>query len=684
MQLLLFAAWAVAVEAVSLYRITDDDCLEIFIDEANVAYAEGFLSSGFAIRGLHQGTCADNGFSLDEAGGSMLFNVPFAKEPLTSKRYKRSQWQAAKLRTQAFLTSLFQGSRHFSPSKSRDPSPKLTSGLRITSLSQSDLKEDHNSEQELALPLVPLPLQTKASITEHATPPATVSAKGKDNMSPSQSAESDTSVSRQASNNGSRLWNGLGLAGVTAAIAGFFWRQRTSASIRDNEGGEEGSTDPQQNANWKFTLCFLQILRCLGDRAWDFLLPVCIGSTVKQTLLPAAALDVFQTVGIVFLAPKIAIWYAGRSSKGAAYAWLTLIRQIAITSLGALFVLGMPLLQQGQVNLMLPGVFGGILALTIASISASLGNVVAKDWTAAFSKDSDELARANSMASASELAGAAAAPLCVRGLTESFGFGSAFKILVLWQLFTAFISSILALRLNRTHPKPSAAQGTEAAPDAAAPDESRFSFEQCRKLSPDVRGAIAATVLLWCTVLGGSGAGFTAWLSQRITLSTIAWWRSSMQFIGLLGASVAPALIKKVGPRKGARIAQTWQTCFVLLAAAGFFTERTILVLVAIAVSRLGLWCFDLAERQILQEAVTASQRAPLFALETSACQGAQLSILMVGLLFPAPSQFGILVALSASATASACAILNTSLRKRRLSSPTAAESGLVVEAVPV
>jgi iron-regulated transporter 1 len=427
------------------------------------------------------------------------------------------------------------------------------------------------------------------------------------------------------------------------------------------------SNDPQQNTNWKFTLCFLQILRCFGDRAWDFLLPVFIGSTVTQTLLPAAALDVFQTLGIVFLAPKIAMWYAERSTKGTAYVWLTFIKQIAITLLGALFVLGMPLLQEGKVNLMLPGVFGSILALTIASINTSLGNVVAKDWTAAFSKNSDELARANSMASASELAGAAAAPLCVRCLTGSFGFKSAFIILVLWQLATALISSVLALRLNRTQLKPSAALGTEV-----APDESQFSFEQCRKLAPDVRGAIMATVLLWCTVLGGSGAGFTAWLSQRISLSAIAVWWSSMQFIGLIGASVAPALIKKLGSRKTARIAQTWQACFVLLAAVGFFTGRTILVLVAIAVSRLGVWCFDLAERQLVQEAVTASQRAPLFALETSASQCAHISILMVGLLFPAPSQFGILVALSATATTSACAILNTSLRGKRLSSPTA------------
>eukprot|EP00811_Abedinium_folium_P013817 NODE_22858_length_691_cov_4.994681.p2 GENE.NODE_22858_length_691_cov_4.994681~~NODE_22858_length_691_cov_4.994681.p2 ORF type:complete len:81 (+),score=29.57 NODE_22858_length_691_cov_4.994681:151-393(+) len=59
------------------------------------------------------------------------------------------------------------------------------------------------------------------------------------------------------------------------------------------------------------------------------------------------------------------------------------------------------------------------------------------------------------------------------------------------------------------------------------------------------------------------------------------------------------------------------------------------------------LWCFSLSECQIVQEAAPAAQLTPLFALESSVQQVADLVMLAVSLAFPGPRNFGVLVAFS-------------------------------------
>merc|ERR1712061_901852 len=111
----------------------------------------------------------------------------------------------------------------------------------------------------------------------------------------------------------------------------------------------------------------------------------------------------------------------------------------------------------------------------------------------------------------------------------------------------------------------------------------------------------------------------------HVAVSTIALWRSGMQVIGFIGAALAPVVIQRLGLRTGARVSQTWQTSCVIIALIGFFQHHTMVMLFAIAATRLGLWAFDLSERQLVQEATTEAQRTPLFALENSATNGSQL-----------------------------------------------------------
>jgi len=81
----------------------------------------------------------------------------------------------------------------------------------------------------------------------------------------------------------------------------------------------------------------------------------------------------------------------------------------------------------------------------------------------------------------------------------------------------------------------------------------------------------------------------------------------------------------------------------------------------ALALSRVGLWGFDLCERQLVQTAAEPSTAVLLFSFESAAAEAAVLCMLAVSLLFSAASQFGVLVGLSVAAVGTASALLQAS-----------------------
>jgi len=87
---------------VTLYKIDGDDCLEVTISEKNVEHVKDFNSDG-----LSEGLCSSNGFSVIEVPRShedLRLHVPFMNHVVNCRKMKRSMWEAAKLKTEAFLT----------------------------------------------------------------------------------------------------------------------------------------------------------------------------------------------------------------------------------------------------------------------------------------------------------------------------------------------------------------------------------------------------------------------------------------------------------------------------------------------------------------------------------------------------------------------------------------------------
>lgn len=123
-------------------------------------------------------------------------------------------------------------------------------------------------------------------------------------------------------------------------------------------------------------------------------------------------------------------------------------------------------------------------------------------------------------------------------------------------------------------------------------------------------------------------------------------------------------VVRVFGLLRTAQIGQGWQMCCVIAALLAFLSKNTMLLLVTIALSRIGLWWFDLSLRQMIQKAVPEHVLAPLFATEGSAQQCAQLvMLLLVSVAFPQLSQYVIPVVISASMVVLAGIVLNIGVR---------------------
>lgn len=424
--------------------------------------------------------------------------------------------------------------------------------------------------------------------------------------------------------------------------------------------------------NWKWALCALHVFRCFGEHGWQFLVPIALAFAFPKTLLPATAVQTSQTLGRFCLAPKVALWYAEQACACRAYLKLLLSDLVTVASFGALliFVVTQVPRSQEHVVLYIVLILAGVLAGIDASLNTVMGLVVSKEWTAELSKSASELANANSIVTICELVVAAITPLIISCMSNSFGHASTATLLILYQFLAAVGSVILSYSLREKLASVEMESSTDTDPRVPCQHSKSLSFRsllsQWLELPRDVRGAMLALAVLFCTVLGGASAGLTAWYTMHgVSVTRIAAWQSSMNFIGFIGASISPFAIRVFGPLRAGQLGQGWQMSFVVGGLVAFLMGSTTIFMVALPLSRVGLMCFDLAERQMVQRAVPEYLLAPLFAAEASVQQCMFLLILAISLAFPQPNQFVILVVISSSVTVVACIILNIAARSR-------------------
>nr|CAG4715533.1 unnamed protein product [Naegleria fowleri] len=173
-----------------------------------------------------------------------------------------------------------------------------------------------------------------------------------------------------------------------------------------------------------------------------------------------------------------------------------------------------------------------------------------------------------------------------------------------------------------------------------------------------------AFVLLFITVLTHGGLLLSYLKSHNVHSAVLGVFQALSAISGLSSTFLGPFMIRRYNVFKGGLISIYLQfSCLVVgvlfFIGFHFFTETfsfaVYLFLICVVLSRLGLYSFDLAEIQIMQQLVDPTDSGIINATEGSLTKVADLVVFISALLFSTPSNFVILVVGSLCCVGSAC-----------------------------
>ncbi|EFX03779.1 abhydrolase domain containing protein 12 [Grosmannia clavigera kw1407] len=203
---------------------------------------------------------------------------------------------------------------------------------------------------------------------------------------------------------------------------------------------------------------------------------------------------------------------------------------------------------------------------------------------------------------------------------------------------------------------------------------------------PAVLPSISLAVL-YLTVLSFSGQMVTYLLSVGYTASTVGLVRTASTVLELSATWAAPLLVARIGDVRAGIWSLSWQSIWLTAGVAWFLTRggigedyspaiRSISVsspllaatglALGVAVSRVGLWSFDLCAQNIVQEEVDVDHRGSFSTAEAAFQNLFEVLSYVITMVFPRPDKFHWPVLVSIVAVYTAAALYATFVRQRR------------------
>ncbi|KAM7214065.1 Ferroporti-1 [Rhypophila decipiens] len=188
--------------------------------------------------------------------------------------------------------------------------------------------------------------------------------------------------------------------------------------------------------------------------------------------------------------------------------------------------------------------------------------------------------------------------------------------------------------------------------------------------------------LLYLTVLSFSGQMITYLISVGYTSFHVGLARTLGTAFELSATWAAPMLVRRIGDIRGGIWSLSWQMACLAAAVAWLFiyANRTMDhpgagvnnwisatgLAVGVALSRVGLWGYDLCAQNIIQEEVEPDHRGAFSAVETSVQNLFELISYSTTIIFSRPDQFKWPVVISIAAVYLSGGLYATFVRKRR------------------
>lgn len=465
--------------------------------------------------------------------------------------------------------------------------------------------------------------------------------------------------------------------------------------------------DQRAASAWKW-ICLAHTTRCLADRSYSFFLPLFFSSQCsKSALRPTAIVTIVQNIAVALLSTTIAKIYTRSKNVGldifikatvlenlavavgGAIIYSTFTEEIsAIGANAAMTVCDTPLSNNAFILFLF---FSGIDAI----FSSFLSMIISKEWVATIYKSDDDnshgsaeslrLSKANARLSQIDLIVATLCPLFISWGIQKYGYYRVMSILITQHILGA--SLIIYSAKQAVSIKPNLIQRkVEIFKEKKVKGNKENSFMKVFNTLPiQSRLVTVAYVLLHLTVLFPGGI-LNAWMNSlhgqfHVNEKVIAYAGSSSQLCGAISTVISPYLILYSKTLQHASAFAQWsQSVCILIGAYSFYQinmyigsndqsvksmESSYLLmqfLASISLSRIGLWTFDLVERQLLQETASKSDQTVFFNGEKGVTQILTLIMMIFCYIFSDPESFSILVSMSVAAVTCSSIILAISV----------------------
>ncbi|KAJ1957344.1 hypothetical protein GGI12_005051, partial [Dipsacomyces acuminosporus] len=286
-----------------------------------------------------------------------------------------------------------------------------------------------------------------------------------------------------------------------------------------------------------------------------------------------------------------------------------------------------------------------VTALSSVARLASVANTIAveKDWVATMcDSDSDKLSRANAIIRRIDLLSKMLAPMFVSFLIGANDNRICLALIGAFNVLGLVIETILTKQIFNSTPELSVPRVTEEE------SESHRSWVVGWKIyTSDVTYLASISIaMLYLTVLNFAGTmiSYLKWFGYSDFL--IASIRATAVVMGLVATFIQPAHVRRFGTARAALHFIWMQTASLMLVLATFYMNYSnttvVLMLSGVALSRIGLWGFDLSQTQIMQESVDPNRIGLVFGYQYMLCNIFEILQYVLTMVWSDPRQFHI------------------------------------------
>ncbi|KAJ6102720.1 hypothetical protein N7486_005147 [Penicillium sp. IBT 16267x] len=428
-----------------------------------------------------------------------------------------------------------------------------------------------------------------------------------------------------------------------------------------------------------FRLYTSHLLSAWNSRMFEFGAVLFLASIFPGTLLYASIYALVRALSAVALSS----WLGALVDKSDRLIVLrqSIVWQRVPVAISCLCFVALSTTNNGGVTLMLFIVLGFLACLEKLAVTA---NTVAieRDWVIVIS-DSISVPRQDLNASMRriDLFCKLIAPVFI-SLVDSFSTRVAIWTVLGLNTVSVLVEYVAIAQVYRS--VPALRKATTSSQNSA---DNEANHRSCQIIRSYLRGNIAtwkeyvaspvflasfALSLLYMTVLSFGATMVTYLIHSGFSPLEVSYMRIGSVVAEVSGTLTAPVMMNRIGPIRSGLWLLNWQFCCVAGAAFAFVlwdSNSKLLatsLILGVALSRVGLWGFDLSVQFLVQENVDEHNRARFSAAEMALQNTFEMLSFAFTIVWSSPEQFQYPVMISAGAVSMAAACFAAYVRKER------------------